>query len=106
MTEKVFRTDRDAILPANARATRADRNAERQDPDVLVSVLDNHDASVNRLFAKAETERKEREHLDGVARLRERFGLEPLPPRTWTWADRVRGHKVEPTTFAQRLRGE
>jgi hypothetical protein len=106
MTEKVFRTDRDAITPANARATRTDRRAERQDPDALTSVLDGCDEMANRIFAKAETERKERTHEAGVARLRERFGLEPLPPRSWTWADRLRGHKPEPVSFAQRLRGE
>jgi hypothetical protein len=104
--QKENRRDCDAIPPANARFTRTDRHAERQDPDVLVSVLDGHDASANRIFAKAAAEQKARTHEAGVARLRQRFGLEPLPPRTWTWADRCRGHRVEPTTFAQRLRGE
>ena len=104
--QKENRRDCDAIPPANARFTRTDRHAERQDPGGLTSVLDGCDQMANRIFNRAAAEQKQREHEAGVARLRKRFGLEPLPPKDWTWADRARGHKVEPVSLAQRLRGE
>ena len=88
------------------REQRTDRDLGATNRIDLVERVDNDTEFVGRVFAEAQARMAERAHVKSLNRLRERCGMEPLPPKSWTWADRLRGRKLETPTFAQRLRGE
>jgi len=56
--------------------------------------------AIEAVWAQQRAHEAEREAT--LARLRDRCGLDALPPKDWTWQDRMRGRK-RPLTLAERL---
>lgn len=57
--------------------------------------------AIEAVWAQQRAHKAEREAT--LARLRDRCGLDALPPKHWSWGERLAGRKLRPLTLAERL---